>query len=185
MSNLALYGGAKPTKIIGGDAFRNHNPEQAWDDQQVGVELAADLIREVDVAVERLKAEIGQEITRYGAYQVRDAVADYISNSFLDVAIVDGKLMVCLDASNQEAQFRACWDLGFLLRRAGSEAVNANDGIFHNALAELHNDIPAPAGGFAVAQSASRGTVGAVQPPQPKTGRRVVTSRIARSSTGS
>lgn len=156
---MQFYGGLKPMRVIGRDQFARHDAASTWDDGGVATELAADAIREIDEqiagAVEAIKQRFSEDLARYGAHQVRDAVVDYVSNGYLDIAVVDGKLCICFDASNDQAQMVAAWDLALLLRRAGNEALNKQDAATYGALADLVNALPAAP----VAQSVARAPV--------------------------
>lgn len=142
----SFFGGLKPTAVIGREQFANHDASTTWDDGGIATELAVDAVRTAEVQMAKIVAGIQQaldsDLAAYGAHQVRDAVVDYVSNGYLEIAIVNGRLSVCFDASNDAAQFRACWDLGLLLRRAGAEAASAGDAEIHDALASLHDALP-------------------------------------------
>jgi len=144
------YGGIKPFKVIGRDDFAKHDPSASWDDQGVAIELAADIVRDTEAQMAQilddLKAGLSQDLKAYGSAQVRDGVVDYAAEAYLDLVVVDGRLCVCMDASNEAAQMRVCWDLADLLRRSASQSMSANDGRVFNAIVQLANELPgAPA----------------------------------------
>jgi len=146
MSNF--YGGLKPMRVIGKDRFARHDAASTWDDGGIAVELAADAMRQMEDqitnVVDTIKQRFSEDLTLYGAHQVRDGVVDYVSNGYLDIGLIDGKLCVCFDASNDKVQMVAVWDLALLLRRASVEASNKSDRETYAALADLANALPMP-----------------------------------------
>lgn len=143
---MKFYGGLKPTNVIGKKQFASHDATSSWSDNGVAVELAADAIREIDEmisgAVTKIQKRFSEDLAAYGAHQVRDAVVDYVANGYLDIAVVDGKLCACFDASNEQAKMVAVWDLALLLRRAANEALTGQDAETYQAIANLVEALP-------------------------------------------
>ncbi len=180
---MNFYGGLKPTAVIGQKQFASHDATSTWEDGGVAVELAADAMRqaedEITRAVESIRQRFQEDLAIYGAHQVRDAVVDYVSNGYLDVSLVNDKLCVCFDASNDKAQLVAAWDLSLLLRRAANEAMNKGDSEVYEAIANLVDALPAPRTTQRPAKSEFREE--AVSAPIGKRPKGVVRSRDVRS----
>lgn len=131
LAQLIFYGGLKPQGAINEDGFKGHAAEQTWDDGGIARDLIeqdmAALREEIAGVVTRFAETLAQEQASYGAYQARDAVAEYVSNSFLDVALIDGHACLVLDCSNNAAQFRVWWRLADVIDAAQRGAQTAGD----------------------------------------------------------
>lgn len=108
----SYYGGLKPTGSINADGFRAHDAATTWDDHGRAVQLAQ---------------EIADAIKAYGAEQVRDGVADYNSDAYLDMSVIDDMAVIVMDSSNEAAQFHVYWSLEDLLSKSASDAIAAGD----------------------------------------------------------
>lgn len=145
-----FYGGVKPLRVIGREQFARHDATATWDDGGVAIELAVDAVRQAEDQInnfvegikQNLQQRFQEDLAAYGAHQVRDGVVDYVSNGYIEIGIVDGKLCVCFDASNDKAKMHAAWDLDMLLRRAANEASNKGDRETYAAIVALHDALP-------------------------------------------
>jgi hypothetical protein len=108
-AQLDYYGGLKPTGVIGGEQFQTHDASATWNDGGRAAQLAA---------------ELTAALKTYGAEQARDAVLDYASDAWADGAMIDGKVAIVVDQSNEAAQFRVHWDLETLLKTIINDALD-------------------------------------------------------------
>jgi hypothetical protein len=135
---VRYYGALQPQGSIGEADFKTHEAPSTWDDGGV----ARDLVHEDVAAFEkdlietiiRFRDRLVDEQTKYGAYQARDAVAEYITKGYLDMAVIDGHACVVFDSSNDAAQLRVWWRLADLLEAAQKQAHAQQDRQMVSAL---------------------------------------------------
>lgn len=120
---ITYYGGMKPAGTIGAGEFKGHNAAATWDDGG----RADQLIGQITDALEGFRS--------YGAEQARNAVLDYVSECYADMALIEGQASIVIDASNDEAQFRAYWRLGDLLNKVVQDALDSGA---HDLIEEVH-----------------------------------------------
>lgn len=113
---IEYFGALKPAGVIGATGFQKHEATSSWDDDGRAEQLAADITAALQGLAGALKG--------YGAEQARDAVYDYVSNSYLDMAMVDGHASIVFDVSNEAAQLRVHWGLDELLSRVIQDALD-------------------------------------------------------------
>jgi hypothetical protein len=130
-AQITFFGGIQPHGAIGAEDFKAHDATATWADNGVAAELVAEdfdrLEQQVTAAVRGLRESLTKDMAAYGAHQVRDAVAEYVSQGYLDGAVIGGEACLVFDASNEEVQFRVFWKLGDLLdaiRIAAEKAGN-------------------------------------------------------------
>jgi hypothetical protein len=109
---IEYFGGLKPTGVLHADDFRTHDATRGWEDGGQAAQLT-----------EQLVAQITEAMRLYGAEQARDAVAEYGSGAYIDMAMVNGRASIVVDLSNEAAQFRVYWALEDLLSRVAQEAI--------------------------------------------------------------
>ena len=139
---LRFYGGQSPAGVVGGDTFLEHDPAAVWDDQGVAHDNVTqdfqglqDLLSQV---IEQTRDQQLVEVKAYGAHQVRDAVLDYGSNAYVDLALMpNGQLGIYVDLSNEAAQLRPFYDLGRVLMVAAQQAEEVSDIAFLRGLASM------------------------------------------------
>jgi hypothetical protein len=124
----------QPDLILGEDEFRQSDPSRSWSDNGLGHEVVEAAIAH---AMEGIKRELSEQVTGYGAGQVRDAILDYVGNGIGQVAVIDGKAHFVLDASSEEVDFRACWDIKELVERAIQQAEGKGDVAFLQVIGQM------------------------------------------------
>jgi hypothetical protein len=109
---IEYFGGLKPTGVLHADDFRQHDATRGWEDGGQAMALAEQMIQQF---CETMRA--------YGAEQARDAVAEYGSGAYVDMAMIEGRPSIVVDLSNEAAQLRVYWSLEDLLARVAQEAI--------------------------------------------------------------
>ena len=140
--DLRFYGGQSPAGIVGGDTFLEHDPAAVWDDQGVAHDNVTQDFQSLQDMLTQVIAQTRDqqlvEVKAYGAHQVRDAVLDYGSNAYVDLALMpNGQLGLYVDLSNEAAQLRPFYDLGRVLMDAAQQAEEVSDIAFLRGLASM------------------------------------------------
>lgn len=139
-AKVAFYGGLQPQGVIGQEQFAQHEAERYWNDNDAHAGIIEEAISE---AIEVIRENLRERVRVYGAEQARDAVTDYLSNGYFDVAVIGGELCVAFDASNEGAELRPWVRLGDLLEAAAKQAEKQRDERFLMAVAALQERLPA------------------------------------------
>jgi hypothetical protein len=148
-----MYGGIKPSTVLGHDEFARHDASQTWDDAGIHAELAADLLRSSEDAITEavtalrdkhnaLEQELSATLHSYAAHQVRDAVVDYLGQSEFYLVLHEGEIHIMIDGSNDLAAFQPLVKLDQLLMRAKTQATQQGDMDFLSRMADLTSALP-------------------------------------------
>lgn len=126
-----MYGGMQPSYVDGVDAFRGHDARRSWNDGGEGFQAVEAIIADV---LDNIKDRMRGDVENYGARQAKNAVLDYVEGSHMDLTVVDGRIHLALDMSNNEAQLIALWDLSSLIEAARNSANQQGDDRFADSL---------------------------------------------------
>lgn len=176
-----MYGGLKPAIVGGREQFMRHEASLTWDDGGVAIELAADLLQQHEAAIteaihllrerdQEFRSSLATDLHAYGAYQVRDAIVDYLGDSEWFLTLHDGELYLVIDGSNDQATFRPMVKLDQLIMRAKTQAQQNGDSAFLGRLSDLVTALPASAAARTRNEDRS---IAAPPPPSRTPGKRV------------
>ena len=117
------YGGLQPSGSIGADEFAAHDATTTWDDEGASDEL-----------VGRIADWMTPEIAAIIAEQVKRGVLDYAQGAYGEYTVVLDELVFLIDSSNNEVSFGTFYKSADRLVQAITEAENAADVEFLQAV---------------------------------------------------